>query len=142
MEIQLRKFCQLHALHALFERNIVQLHTILDFCANETRMDTHLGLTLKNGGYCPHNGNFPDMAVNAWLHHNCQPKARLKCIEQSIPCNSNEAAFTGCLPPHMDAFVLRWNQGRLAHENTGFGHAVCVEKHGTYSTQRTKERNV
>ena len=29
----------------------------------------------------------------------------------------------------MDAFVLRWNQGRLAHENTGYGHAVCVKKY-------------
>ena len=129
MEIQLRKFCQLHALNALFGRNIVQPQTMLDFCAEETRTNTSLGRTLKNGGYSPHDGNFPDMAINAWLHHNCQPKARLKCIEESIPRNSNEAAFTGCLPPHMDAFVLRWNQGRLAHEDTGYGHAVCIRRH-------------
>ena len=81
MEIQLRKFCQLHALNALIGRNIVQPHTMLDFCAKETRMDINLCKTLKNGGYSPHDGNFPDMAIDAWLHHSCQPKARLKCIE-------------------------------------------------------------
>ena len=129
MEMQQRKFCQLRALNALSGRNIVQPQTMLDFCAKEIRMNTKLGKTLKNGGYCLHDGNFPDMAINAWLHHNCQPKARLKSIEEGIPCGSNETAFTGCLPPHMDAFVLRWNQGRHAHEDTGYGHAVCIRRH-------------
>ena len=129
MEIQLRKFCQVHALNALFGRNIVQPQDMLDFCAQETMMDTNLGRTLKNEGYSPHDGNFPDMAINAWLHHNCQPKARLKCIAESIPCNSVETAFTDYIPPHMDAFILRWNQGRLAHEDTGYGHAVCIRRH-------------
>ena len=145
MELQLRKFCQLHALSALFGRNIVQPQTMLDFCAKETTLDTNLGRTLKNGGYSPHDENFPDMAINAWLHHNCQPKARLKNIAESIPCNSNEAAFTGCLPSHMDAFVLRWNQGRLAHEDTSYGHAVCNRRHPVtkdwYLTQRIREQN-
>ena len=29
----------------------------------------------------------------------------------------------------MDAFVHRWNQGRLAHENKGYENAVCVRRH-------------
>ncbi|KAL3137182.1 hypothetical protein ABBQ32_006747 [Trebouxia sp. C0010 RCD-2024] len=92
-----------------------QLDTMLAFCANEIQRDTALGRTLKNGGYCPHNGNFPDMVINAWLHYNSQPAARLKRIKDSIPRNSNEADFLSCLPTHIDAFVLRWNQGGLAH---------------------------
>ena len=43
MEIQLRKFCQLHALHALFERNIEQPHTMLDFCADRAKPLATLG---------------------------------------------------------------------------------------------------
>ena len=146
MEMQQRKFCQLHALNALFGRNIVQPQTMLDFCATETKTDTSLGRTLKNGGYCPYNRNFPDMAINAWLHHNCQPRARLKCIEEGIPCSSFEAAFTSCLPPHTDAFILRWNQGRQAHEDAGYGHAVCIRRHPVtkdwYLTQRIREQEV
>ena len=60
MEVQVRKFCQLHALHALFGENIVQPQTMLDFCEEEIRKGTTLNGTLKNGGYCLHEGNFPD----------------------------------------------------------------------------------
>lgn len=102
---------------------------MLDFCAEEIKKDTALGRTLRHQGYCPRDGNFPDMVVNAWLHYNCQPAARLKCIKDSIPRNSSEAAFTSCLPPNIDAFVLCWNQGGQAHEDTGYGHAVCIRRH-------------
>ena len=127
MEVQLRKVCQLHALNALFGRNIVQPHTMLEFCAAESQKHTALGKTLKNNGYCPDEGNFPDMAVNAWLHYHCQPAARLKCIKDNVQFNSDETTFISCLPPHIDAFVLRRNKGGLPHEDTGCGHAVLSD---------------
>lgn len=60
MELQLRKFCQLHALNALFDRNIVQPQTMRDFCAEKIQRDTALGRTLRQQGYCPRDGNFPN----------------------------------------------------------------------------------
>lgn len=126
---QLKKLCQLHALNALFGRNIVQPHSMLAFCEDEIQRDTALDRNLKNRGYCPHEGNFPDMVINTWLHYNSQPAVRLKCINDSIPRNSSEADFLGCLPGHIDAFVVRWDQGGLAHEDTGYGHAVCMRRH-------------
>lgn len=129
---QLKKLCQLHALNALFGRNIVQPHSMLAFCEDEIQRDTALDRNLKNRGYCPHEGNFPDMVINTWLHYNSQPAVRLKCINDSIPRNSSEADFLGCLPGHIDAFVVRWDQGGLAHEDTGYGHAVCMRRHPEY----------
>ncbi|KAL3139217.1 hypothetical protein ABBQ32_005987 [Trebouxia sp. C0010 RCD-2024] len=67
------------------------------------------------------------MVMNAALQQH--PAARLKCIKDSIPRNSSEDDFLGCLPDCIDAFVPRWNQGGLAHEDTGYAHAVCIRRH-------------
>lgn len=119
MELQPKKFCQLHALKALFGGNIVQPHAMLDCCAScccsNIQRDIALGKTVRNMKYegnmrCE--GNFPDMVVNAWLHYNCQPAANLKmkCIIESNPCNSSETAFiAACLPSSMHLCNL--NQG-------------------------------
>lgn len=50
MEKILRKFCQIHALSALFGRNAIQPADILNFCKNHVNTDTGLGAALTEGG--------------------------------------------------------------------------------------------
>lgn len=78
MEQQLGKFCQLHALNALFGNNVIQPNDMLSFCKEQIQQDTVLGRTLDNGGYCPRDGHFPDMVIDAWLHRYTQPTVRIE----------------------------------------------------------------
>ena len=69
------------------------------------------------------------ISQTAWLAHDSKAEARSKCIKEYIPYNSNEAAFIDNLPHRIDAFVLRWNQGELAHKDRSHGHAVHIRLH-------------
>ncbi len=118
MERQILRFCQLHALNALFGRNVVQPKDMMKFVASELRRDTALGRLLGHPRSNPHVGDYPDMAVDALLHHICQPAARLMCLRHGIPLGSKEGDFTALLPADMDAFIVRWNKGNMPHEST------------------------
>lgn len=111
MEKQLRKFCQGHAINAFLSKKIVRPQTMLAFCKAEVDHDTALGRALKNPAYCPIEGNFPYMAVDAWLHHHCQPASRMVRIAINIPLGSQRQGFTAFLPQEINAFSLRLTPG-------------------------------
>ena len=50
-------------------RGAIQPADILNFCKNHVNTDTGLGAALTGGGvWCPHEGNFADDFINAFLH--------------------------------------------------------------------------
>ncbi len=130
MEKQLRKFCQIHALNALFGKNAIQPADILNFCKNHANTDTGLGAALKGGGiWCPHEGNFADVVINAFLHYHSTPTVRLSSVADKIPVGSAPERFLSGLPADQNAFMLSWHQGTESHQGRGYGHAVCIRKH-------------
>ena len=130
MERQLRKFCQIHALNALLGRTAIQPADILSFCKERAKEDTGLGRALRGSDtWSPTEGNFCDMVINAFLHYHSAPTVRLCSVADNIPIGSEENRFLSGLPAGHDAFVLKWNCGNQPHEDTAYGHAVCVRKH-------------
>ncbi|DBA89329.1 TPA: hypothetical protein ACH3X2_004773 [Trebouxia sp. C0005] len=128
MEKQLRKFCQIHALNALFGRNAVQPADILNFCKDHANTDTERGAVLKGGGiWGPHEGNFADVVINAFLHYHSTPTVGLSSVADKIPVGSARERFLSGLPASQNAFRLSWHQGTEAHQGRGYGHAVCVK---------------
>ena len=95
---QLRKFCQIHALIALFGRNAIQPADILNFCKNHANTDTGLGAALTEGGvWCPHERNFADVVINAFLHDHSTPTVRLSSIADKTPVGSAPERFLSSL---------------------------------------------
>jgi len=130
MEKQLRKFCQIHALNALFGKNAIQPLDILNFCKDHANTDTGLGAALRGGGtWCPHKGNFADVVINAFLHYHSTPAVRLSSVADKIPIGSTPERFLSGLPVDQNAFMLSWHQGTEPHQGKEYGHAVCVRKH-------------
>ena len=96
--------------------------------------DTGLGRASKGSDtWSPTEGNFCDMVINiinnAFLHYLSAPTVRLCSMADNIPIGSEEERFLSSLPAGHDAFVLKWNCGSQPHEDTTYGHAVCVRKH-------------
>ena len=130
MEHQLKKFCQIHALNALLGQTMVQPRDILGFCKEHSTKSTALGTALQGeGSWCPNQGNFGDMVIDAFLHYHSKPVVRIYSIADRIPIGSNQNRFINGLPAGHDAFILRWNQGNEPHECDSYGHAVCVRRH-------------
>ena len=141
MEKQLRKFCQIHALNALLGRSATQPADILSFCEERAKEDTGLGRALKGSDtWSPTEGNFCDMVINAFLHYHSSPTVRLSSVADNIPMGSEETRFLSALPAGHDAFVLRWNCGSQPHEDTAYGHAVCVRKRPVTKERLNSER--
>lgn len=125
-----RKVCQTHALNALFGKNAIRPVDILNFCKNHAKTDNGLGAALTGGGiWCPHEGNFADVVINAFLHYHSTPTVRLSSVADKIPVGSAPERFLIGLPADQNAFILSWHQGNEAHQGRGYGHAVCIRKH-------------
>jgi len=130
MERQVRKFCQVHALNAMLGRNAIQLETMLKFCEEHAKDNTALGQNLRRGiGWCSKDGNFADMMIDAFLHFHSVPSTRLYQVAQNIPVGSDADMYLRGLPADQNAFVLRWHCGNMPHEDSAYGHAVCVKRH-------------
>ena len=84
---------------------------------------------LKGGGiWGPHEGNFADVVINAFLHYHNTPTVGLSSVADKIPVGSAPERFLSGLPASQNAFRLSWHQGTEAHQGRGYGHAVCVKK--------------
>ena len=130
MEKQLRKFCQIHALNALLGKTAIQPTDILNFCSSHAERDSSLGAALEGEGmWTPHEGNFADVTINAFLHYHTTPTVRLYSVANRVPIGSTADCFLSGLPADQDAFMLSWHQGTQLYEDVRYGHAVCVRKH-------------
>lgn len=119
MEKQLRQFCQVHALNALFG-TAVQLADMVKFCKEHASNDTELGTQLRKSiAWDQHSGNFADAVIDAFLHYHSAPTVRLSSIACNIPVGSSAECFLANLPAGHDAFMLRWHKGTESYQAKG-----------------------
>ena len=126
LERQFRRFCEVHALNALFGRRIVSPTAMADFCRQELQFNTALGRHLRMLDLA--DGNLSTMVVNAWLHHHSSPAVRLVSITLNVAAGSAAEDSLSALPPGHDAFQIYWTHGKEAHNSSNYGHVVCVRK--------------
>ncbi len=130
MKKQLRKFGQIHALNALFGKTLTQPSDIVTFCKDHAKKDTRLRAALRGEGiWSPHEGNFADVVINAFLHYHSALAVKLCLVTDRIPTGLPAERFLSGLPADHDAFILSWHHGDEPHQDRRYGHAVCIRKH-------------
>lgn len=115
MERQVAKFCQVHALNALFGRQFVTHPSMLAY-AKSHKQNKSWDIWLSNA-FIERTGNFSDMIINHWLRGVSTPRVYIKSVRIHMKRGSSKEEFLADLPAGYDRFLLVTER-----------HAMCMRR--------------
>lgn len=115
MDRQVAQFCQVHALNALFGRQIVTHPSMLAYAKSHKQNKS--GDNWLSNAFNERTGNFSDMIINHWLRGVSTPKVYIKSVGIHMKRGSSKEEFLADLPAGYDRFLLVTER-----------HAMCMRR--------------